>query len=224
MSRASHALVTRDALFSVGREVLAGMGTAVATPETVLAYCLKTGMITQVSEDEFTNTRVVDDQESCAVKRDQAIDRQHKFREKKSAVTNALPTRLPDTDTVTDTEVLDLKRTVTPAIEAPPPIVDAIFVPAWADNPKGREAQLCWQTFQRKKFKTNLDEMAWYSIFSGYTDRCDDFVRDVHYCISRGWKGLRDTSSMVEKESRAGPPRLTKAELFSEEFTKIAKL
>lgn len=104
MSRATNALVTRDALASIAREVLHGMGTSIATFESVLQYCLDTGMIYEEKPGLFTAERVVKDQESCAVKRSESADRQRKFREKKSAVTNALLTRLPDTVSVSDTD------------------------------------------------------------------------------------------------------------------------
>lgn len=104
MSRASNALVTRDSLFSVGQEVLGDTDTC----ESVLSYCLQSGMIHQVGDGCFTNDRVIKDQESCAVKRKGSAQRQKKYRESALRVSNALVTRLPDTAPVTVTVTEDL--------------------------------------------------------------------------------------------------------------------
>lgn len=120
MSRATNALVTRDAMASIAREVLHGMGTSVATFETVLQYCLDTEMIIEESPGCYTNDRVVKDQEACAVKRVGAVQRQAKFREKKGESGNALQTRLPVHVHVDDHDhEFDLiKEMDTPAIRA----------------------------------------------------------------------------------------------------------
>lgn len=110
MSRATDGLVTRDSLASIAREVLHGVGASVASFETVLDYCLAEGMIHEESPGRFTNKRVIKDQESCAVKRQSASERQKKHRGKKTDIGNALVTRLPDTDTVIDTDIEFLNR------------------------------------------------------------------------------------------------------------------
>lgn len=119
MSRASNALVTRDSLFSVGQEVLSDADKC----DSVLSYCLQSGMIQEVEDGVFTNDRVIKDQESCAVKLKGAAQRQKKYRESALRVSNALLTRLPVSAPVTVTEDLNIikKRCEYFQVEDQPP-------------------------------------------------------------------------------------------------------
>lgn len=90
MSRASNALVTRDALGAIAHEV----GFHEEAFSEILTYCINTGMLFESEDKEISNSRVLQDQLSCAVKRKEAKERQSKYRENKR-VTNALPTRFP---------------------------------------------------------------------------------------------------------------------------------
>lgn len=179
MSRATNALVTRDALFSIAKEVLSGMGTAIATPESVLSYCLKTEMLTQVSDDSFTNERVVKDQESCAIKREAAAKRQEKFKSKDTPTVNALPTRLPDT--VTDTEDLnteDLKKEEKETVKQ----LSTITPEAW-------NAVKRWAA-HRKKLCLAFDSMAAEALQMQYAGRSDALIRDINASITANSRNI----------------------------------
>lgn len=175
MSRASNAFVTRDALFSIAREVLAGVSVTVATPENVLAYCLKTGMIEQCGDDEYTNDRVVKDQESCADKREKSISRVEKHREKKRDECNALQTRTPDpaTDTVLDpNSSLKIDKKLSSLTKE---ALDA--VQQWAAH--------------RRKLNLPFDEEAANCLQKDYEWRPEDLIKNVRWSIQNSWRTVR---------------------------------
>lgn len=195
MSRATNGLVTRDAMASVAREVLQNVGTATATFESVMKYCVDTEMIYEEKEGYFTNERVVKDQESCAVKRESSNERQKKFREKKEVDNNALLTRLPVTDTdteyVTDID-LDIKfeELNTPEIRSE---VRA-FVAKVARDSHGKN-KVHQQTFDN-----------WQGRYQG---RPDDFLADLKF--SNGITSCVNLKERDDKKARAGP-KLSAAE------------
>lgn len=175
MSRATNGLVTRDALASVAREVLSGTGTAIANFESVLNYCVETGMIYEEGDGHFTNERVVKDQESCAVKRKSSNERQKKFREKERGVDNASLTRLSDTVTAID-NINKLE----------------IVIPEFQD-PKISKAITRWRQ-HRQKLGKPFDQMALDALQSLYRGRANELLDDIDHSISNGWKTLNAKS------------------------------
>lgn len=118
MSRASNALVTRDVMLAVCEDMRLDGG------NEMIDYCIDHGLIIQLedrADSLFTNSRVIKDQESLAKKRLGSKDRQEKFRNKDvtqrvcNASSNALQTRLPVTDPVTDLDI-NIKELDTPEI------------------------------------------------------------------------------------------------------------
>ncbi len=198
MSRATNGLVTRDAMASVAREVLQNVGTATATFESVMKYCIETEMIYEEKDGYFTNERVVKDQESCAVKRESSNERQKKFREKKVVNSNALLTRLPVTDTVTEYDTdndLDLN-----SLEL------EIALPEF-QNTETSTAIVRWARHQ-KKLGRGFDQTGVDSMLNLYRGSPRDLSIDIDHSILNGWKTLH---AKPKAQARAGP-KLSAAE------------
>jgi len=190
MSRATDALVTRDSLASVAHEVLDGLGTAVATFESVLDYCLKTGMIVQVGPDSFSSERVIKDQETYAIKRAEGAERQKKYRARKEDVSNALLTRLPVT--VTDIVSEDLKKG------------SSLEIPESFDYPDVRQALAMW-TSNLRKHKRNIDQIQIEALCArfGTPKKLVDAIR--YSCSLSKCLNVIDPPEKSQTQSRAGP-------------------
>jgi len=175
MSRASNALVTRDSLQSLGEFVLDDPSKF----DEVLSYCLKTRMLTNVKDDLFTNERVIKDQESCALKREQATQRQKKYREKMDQNSNALVTRLPDTDT--DTECI--KKGVQGETET-------ILLPKHLDTPKHKDALHRWVIYNKKLGK-DLGAIQVQTLVANWALRpANELIEGINQSIERGYKKI----------------------------------
>lgn len=178
MSRASNALVTRDVLLATAEDMNLEFG------EDMIAYCLAEGLI-DLEGDKLSNERVRRDQESLHHKRVTTSKRVTQYRE------SALQTRDPVSVSDTVTGIKDLKNSL-------PPSVWISEFPATLDRPDVLDALKSFVKYRREKHKVFLDEQAQYALLSPYSQRPDEFVRDVNAAIASGgaWRNLRDSSNL----------------------------
>lgn len=214
MSRATNATVCQDALMSVASEVLQGVKSAAVKSRTILNFCVETKMLLQVSDDTFSSPRVIEDQESCAVKRSQFKERQAKFKNKKrecEVFDNALVTRESRKTVNTDTEQLNTedlntedlrKETVTPPpteILEPPPQSEF-------DCDEAKAALYRWHLYSTQVIRKPFDQLQADTLMMRYSGRLKDFIRDINGSISSNWRSVCDASRLEKSQfARAGP-------------------
>lgn len=147
-----------------------------------LTYCVERGILCEGSQPYMlTNIRVIEDQEKLAKNREESRLRQEKLRDKR--VTNALPTRLPDTDTVTDT-VLD------PLVEGGAGETTGAAVPSALKTPEVEQAITRWRAHLRKNHKRNFDPIAEEALYASYATRREELIRNIEWSVQNGWKTI----------------------------------
>lgn len=134
LSRASNACVTRDTCVASAEEF------GICDADLFLNYCFERGLLHKDGE-LVTQERVILDQEKLAKRREAIQERVDKFRSKKRKKRNALPTRYetrsPVTDTVTDTDPIDL--------------IKGIELPITLNTQVGRDALTEWLQYKQER-------------------------------------------------------------------------
>lgn len=185
MSRASDAVVDRDCLEALAVEW------GIPNFDEVLQYCIANKLIHQ-SGSGYSNTRVEEDQEACAEKREESLKRAARFRDRQRSVTNALRTRTPDTDTVTDTV------TVVSSKEggAGETTADPFEIPQASDFADSRAASALerWGEYTTKTHKKPWGQIQADALMMGYQGRVSDLIRDINGSMAAGWRTVRDCS------------------------------
>lgn len=160
-----------------------------------LDYCLERGILCEGSHPSMlTNVRVIEDQEKLAKNREESRLRQEKMRDKR--VTNALPTRLPDT--VTDTEDLNNKE-------------KEIAKQLSTITPEAWNAVKRWAA-HRKKLCLSFDSMAAEALQMQYAGRSDALIRDINASITANSRNI--FQAPLREEERIKIAATAKAEVL----------
>ena len=136
----------------------------------ILEHCLNNGLL-QKQGDLITNSRGIEDQEKLAKTRKDALERQQKYKNKDN--NNALATRCPDTDTVTDTERSKKE----------------MVYPASLNTKAHHEAVQKWVNYL-KKYNKFMGEAEIEALLLNWSNRSNELILAVNQSIERGYRKL----------------------------------
>lgn len=182
--------------------------------DKILNYCIDNEILSAHGADLISNARVIQDQERCAIKRETALQRQTRHRENTNnnfcnalvtrdtcvtdASCNALPTRLPVTDTDTVT-VLDLKRGVQGGAPPQPPKpaeadpIEAVIAQLPLEKlglsaPRCRASLRQWALNITTKHRKSFDIIGAEALVARYINRPKDFCDDLLFSTENAYK------------------------------------
>ena len=191
MSRATNGEISRRAAEGIGRRT----GLSLAKATSILNHCLDIDIL-GVSGETLTNSRVIADQEALANKRESQNKRQEQHRDK--GVTNALPTRDPDTVSDTDTELIRSNKNCAVDFSATELRELVAKFPAFPE-PNTGVALIDWCEFQDREFKKHIGIQHIEAQLMSYSGREKDLARDIHASIAAGYR-------KVYPEAKANSP------------------
>lgn len=176
MSRATNALVTKKSLLHVGRELRASDKSEQLDPQKVLDYCIRNKILHE-REDGISNERVEKDQERCAVKRKQNVERQEKLRRKRNALHKRDKSVLPVTVTVTDSvSSINLDKIVFP------PKLDHVIAKSALDE---------WLEYKRQRGEKYKSLSSIQKLLNQYSNLSPpEFAEAVNHSMANNYKGL----------------------------------
>jgi len=154
--------------------------------QALLTFCIQRDMIFSVN-GMLSNSRVVQDQEACAEKREHNAERQRAHR----AVT--VMSQLPNNDiTKGSQESVGVTPATATATDTETDLNSSLKIPKKLSS-LSAEAIAAIETWakHRKKLKLSFDEMAADALQASYSGRSNDLISDINWSIQNDWKTIR---------------------------------